>query len=1175
MMKYLLFTCFKLAVACCIAQEATVVIPIGHSGGIMSAAYSYDGRYVITSSVDHTARIWETRTGKIIKVLKGHTQYLEKAIFSPNGNFIATAGRDGLVIIWDGKTGQLLHELKAHNGTVAEIAFSNNSSKLVTASWDGQAYVWNCSTGRLLLDLKGHEDKIIKVLFSNNDQQIITAAEDDKINIWDAATGKIVRILRRENHLLTDVALSNNNLWLASNYLDGTVMLWEALTGKLLKTLKLPEPTTAFDREGIVAVDFHPNNNLLLTASNGGNLFTWQRTTGSLLQKLTGHTRAIKGVHFSRDGKLFTSFSEDSTAAVWETTTLKKLGSIKHAGEVSASVFDNSSTKLLTASFDHTARISEATTGKKLADLNSKVSASYYANPVFSADNKSIFLPSQQGIARRWDFCQASTQWASSDSGNALSALVLSADGKYVATAAMKETVYDKDTCIKWYNAQDGKLLGAVQGQYYFSSPISFANKSSMLAYASPTGITCRDLNTGLSFELPRMNTSYFKWLKFSQNDSLLTAAAGNDDWFIWNVHTKALLRIDKNVAPGEQASSYNSRSKIVKNSVQRNYDAAWLCDFYTGDTLQMLRGHRHTILKSVFNDRSDKLVTVGADSSVRLYNAQTGDLIKEWPRVYSDDGLVTAKFFDDDRKLLLAWDTILQVWDVSTNTLYKKLTSSSSFASTGFSADGRYMLNASYDAQVQVWDLQTLSVLYSIINFEGTDAVALRPDGHYKASLGAARQLYYVTPDLKIITFDQLDLQYNRPDKVLEAAGCADATLITSYRNAYFKRIKKLGYDSSVLVKTSQVPEADFVGRDNIRYDQRSGKLTLHVKGNGKTQGLQRFHLRINEVPLFGLRGIAVQQNKSNLFDTTLTLQLSPGENSIEASITNVKGIESYRMPLLVNYKAAVPVKENTYFIGIGIDEFADSKYNLRYSAKDIRDLAKKMKEKYAGSIRIDTLLNKNVTTSNIKALKKILLQTTINDRVIIAYSGHGLLGKSYDYYLSTYAIDFVNPEQAGLAYEELENLIDRIPARKKLLLIDACHSGEVDKEELEKIKVSVAGTQLGGAKGVVPLVIAGSRKTGINNSFSLMQDLFVNVGRSTGATIISAAAGTQFALERGDLKNGVFTYAILELMQQKRTASIATLKEYVNKRVPELTKGQQVPTSRTGTIHINWNIW
>ena len=86
-------------------------------------------------------------------------------------------------------------------------------------------------------------------------------------------------------------------------------------------------------------------------------------------------------------------------------------------------------------------------------------------------------------------------------------------------------------------------------------------------------------------------------------------------------------------------------------------------------------------------------------------------------------------------------------------------------------------------------------------------------------------------------------------------------------------------------------------------------------------------------------------------------------------------------------------------------------------------------------------------------------------------------------------------------------------------------------------------------------------------------MQSLFVNVGKSTGATIISAAAGTQFALERNDLKNGVFTYSILEAMNKYPTMKISELKKIVGERVEQLTKGLQKPTSRNETIAVDWN--
>lgn len=92
------------------------------------------------------------------------------------------------------------------------------------------------------------------------------------------------------------------------------------------------------------------------------------------------------------------------------------------------------------------------------------------------------------------------------------------------------------------------------------------------------------------------------------------------------------------------------------------------------------------------------------------------------------------------------------------------------------------------------------------------------------------------------------------------------------------------------------------------------------------------------------------------------------------------------------------------------------------------------------------------------------------------------------------------------------------------------------------------------------------------MKNSFELTQELFVNVGKSTGATIISAAVGTQFALDDCGLKNRVFTYSILEFMKNNPEATISKLKEYVNKRVPELTKGMQVPTARTETNAVYW---
>ena len=81
---------------------------------------------------------------------------------------------------------------------------------------------------------------------------------------------------------------------------------------------------------------------------------------------------------------------------------------------------------------------------------------------------------------------------------------------------------------------------------------------------------------------------------------------------------------------------------------------------------------------------------------------------------------------------------------------------------------------------------------IFSFVDIDSSNYFSTIPSGYYFSTPSALKQLHYVTSDFKAITFEPLDVKYNRPNKVLEAIDSTDTALIRSYRKAYERRIKK-----------------------------------------------------------------------------------------------------------------------------------------------------------------------------------------------------------------------------------------------------------------------------------------------------------------------------------------------------------------------------------------------
>ena len=466
----------------------------------------------------------------------------------------------------------------------------------------------------------------------------------------------------------------------------------------------------------------------------------------------------------------------------------------------------------------------------------------------------------------------------------------------------------------------------------------------------------------------------------------------------------------------------------------------------------------------------------------------------------------------------------------------------------------------------IYFWGINGQNLYKKILLIDSSSSFLMDKNGYYSVSKDNYSEILYRKNNL-VSPIQQVDLIYNRPSVFVRDTSNQQRILKKTLEEAYLKRLRKYGLKDQSLDFSDL--SCDILNKTEISSFIDSSQIRIHLKIKGINSKVNSIHILDNDVPVFGKKGL--KSPGLTVIDTTLQIEIQPGHNRIEIYGIDQNNQSSNRYPLLIT-SSEKPRTQKLYFVGIGINQFSDGQHNLSWSVKDIRNLVSGFKVKYGQNILVDTLFDTDVTLDKVAQLKKFLLKTTKYDKVIVAYSGHGLLSHKLDYYLSTYNIDFKRPEINGLPYEVFEDLLDSIPAREKLLLIDACHSGEVDKETVYKYQN--VKDSLNEIKGVIVMTDS-SAKLGMANSFEMMHNLFVDVGRNTGATIISAAAGTQFALEKGDLKNGVFTYAILNFMKQKKNATISELGKYVNSEVIKLTHGLQVPTARNENRLMDWEVW
>jgi WD40 repeat protein len=369
------------------------------------------GQWLVSGGLDRQVRVWDSASGKELRVLTGHTEAVWWVAFSPDGKRLAT-GSAREAILWDTSNFQLPQRLLFPAGWVG---FTPDGKTLLTAPAnnplreDHLVLRWDVATGKqrgrftlptsgdwanYALSPDGKElfalrsavqvEAFVHVYDAETGQErapqradcgcplsCVTVSPDGRllatgssdsatttVGIFDLATGKQQTRWSGHGDCVRAVAFSPDGKLLASSGADGIVRLREVETGKVRWVFRA-DPKYAY------GLAFSPDGTMLASGGKDRTARLWDVRSGRLLRAFFGHEDGVEGVAFSPDGKVLATASYDRTVRLWDVATGWQLAVLTgHTDRVRCVAFHPGGRLLASGALDRTVRLWDLTTGQ-------------------------------------------------------------------------------------------------------------------------------------------------------------------------------------------------------------------------------------------------------------------------------------------------------------------------------------------------------------------------------------------------------------------------------------------------------------------------------------------------------------------------------------------------------------------------------------------------------------------------------------------------------------------------------------------------------------------------------------------------------------------------------------------------------------------------------------------